>query len=209
MLIADSEYARYILSLHKAGLCSEQPLNNLYIHRLWIFFWDEPFLSRLYEIYLSIKDLENWAEFNLLQNLHLIAQKSVCARNFGPLGENGANFSLQLSSRTQLAKINSKKYIAENQWEKHKKWSLGSVKVRFPLFEIKFFSRLSWLLLSAVWSGSGPTGAVWSGPLLFVKVDSKAFQQMAKQLFAVIDALRVKNNIKTRVHSHIVSLWGT
>ena len=36
---------------------------------MWLFFWDEPFLSRLYEIYLSIKDLENMAEFNLLQNL--------------------------------------------------------------------------------------------------------------------------------------------
>ena len=96
----------------------------MYIHRLWTFFWDEPFLSRLYEVYLSIKDLENWAEFNLLQNLHLCTQKSVCARNFGPLGEIGANFSLQLSSQTQLAKINSKKVIAENQCEKHKKSSL-------------------------------------------------------------------------------------
>ena len=96
----------------------------MYLNRLWIFFWDKPFLSRLYEIYLSIKDLENWAEFNLLQNLHLCTQESVCARNFGPLGEIGANFSLQLTSRTQLAKINNKKVIAENQCEKHKKSSL-------------------------------------------------------------------------------------
>ena len=28
MLIVDSVYARYILSLHTAGLCYEQPLNN-------------------------------------------------------------------------------------------------------------------------------------------------------------------------------------
>ena len=28
MLIVDSEYARYILSLHKTGLCYKQPLNN-------------------------------------------------------------------------------------------------------------------------------------------------------------------------------------
>ena len=28
MLIVDSEYARYILSLHRAGLCYKQPLNN-------------------------------------------------------------------------------------------------------------------------------------------------------------------------------------
>ena len=28
MLIVDSEYARYILSIHTAGLCYKQPLNN-------------------------------------------------------------------------------------------------------------------------------------------------------------------------------------
>ena len=95
------------------------------IQPLWVFFWDEPFLSRLYEIYLSIKDLDNLAEFNLLQNLHLCTQKSVCATNFGSLGEISANFSLQLSSRTQFAKINNKKVIAENQCEKHKKSRLG------------------------------------------------------------------------------------
>ena len=64
------------------------------------------------------------AQFNLLQNLHLCTQKSVCATNFGSLGEIGANFSLQLLSRTQFAKINYKKVIAENQCEKHKKSSL-------------------------------------------------------------------------------------
>ena len=67
------------------------------------------------------------AEFNLLQNLHLCTQKSVCATNFGSLGEIGANFSLQLSSRTQFAEINNKKVIAENQCEKHKKSSLALV----------------------------------------------------------------------------------
>ena len=41
-----------------------------------------------------------------------------------PLGEVGANFSLQLSSRTQFTIINDKKVIAENQCEKHKKMSL-------------------------------------------------------------------------------------
>ena len=33
-------------------------------------------MSRLYGIYLSIKDLENLAEFNLFQNLHLSTQTS-------------------------------------------------------------------------------------------------------------------------------------
>ena len=42
----------------------------------------------------------------------------------GTAGEVGANFSLQLSSRTQFTKINNKKVIAENQCEKHKKSSL-------------------------------------------------------------------------------------
>ena len=39
-----------------------------------------------------------------------------------PFGEIGADFSLQLSSRTQFAKISNKKVIAENQCEKHKNW---------------------------------------------------------------------------------------
>ena len=34
-----------------------------------------------------------------------------------PIGEIGANFSLQLSSRTEFAKIKNKKVIAENQCE--------------------------------------------------------------------------------------------
>ena len=37
-----------------------------------------------------------------------------------PFGEIGANFSLQLSSRIQFAKISNKKVIGENQCEKHK-----------------------------------------------------------------------------------------
>ena len=41
-----------------------------------------------------------------------------------PFGEIGSNFSLQLSSRTQFAKISNKKVIAENQCEKHKHYSL-------------------------------------------------------------------------------------
>ena len=53
--------------------------------------------------------------------------KSVCATNFGSLGEIGANFSSQLSSRTQFAKISSKKVFAENQCEKHKTSSLNGI----------------------------------------------------------------------------------
>ena len=66
-------------------------------------------MSRLYEMYLSIKDLEILAEFHLLQILYLCTQKSVCTTNFGPFGEIGAIFSVQLSSRTQFAQIKIKK----------------------------------------------------------------------------------------------------
>ena len=43
--------------------------------------------------------------------------------------EIGANFSLQLSSPTQLAKINNKKVNVENQCEKHKNKSLVDIRI--------------------------------------------------------------------------------
>ena len=43
------------------------------------------------------------------------------------LGEIGANFSLQLSSRTHFAKISNKKVIAENQYGKDKKLELRNI----------------------------------------------------------------------------------
>ena len=57
--------------------------------------------------------------------MHLCAELIAASLTLEPLGEVGANFSLQLSSRTQFTKINNKKVIAENQCEKHKKSSLG------------------------------------------------------------------------------------
>ena len=45
----------------------------------------------------SIQDLEILAKFSLSQILHLCTQKSVCATNFGPFGEIGANFSVPLN----------------------------------------------------------------------------------------------------------------
>ena len=94
------------------------------IHHLWIFFWDEALLSRIYEIYLSIKDWENLVEFNLLQNLNLCTQNPVSATNFRPFGEIGVNFSLHFSSQIQFAQIRNKKVISENQCEKRKNLSL-------------------------------------------------------------------------------------
>ena len=57
--------------------------------------------------------------------MHLCAALIAASMMLEPLGEVGANFSLQLSSRTQFTKINNKKIIAENQCEKHKKSSLS------------------------------------------------------------------------------------
>ena len=84
------------------------------MHRFRLFIETTPFLSRLYELYLSIKDLEILDEFHLLQNLHLYTQKSVCATSTRPLGEVGGNSPLQLLSRTNFAKIEDKKVIAKN-----------------------------------------------------------------------------------------------
>ena len=56
--------------------------------------------------------------------MHLCAELIAASMTLEPPGEVGANFSLQLSSRTQLTRINNKKVIAEIQCEKHKKSSL-------------------------------------------------------------------------------------
>ena len=56
--------------------------------------------------------------------MHLCAELFTASMMLEPLGEDGANFSLQLSSRTQFTKINNKKVIVENQCEKHKISSL-------------------------------------------------------------------------------------
>ena len=56
--------------------------------------------------------------------MHLCTELIAASMMLEPHGEVGANFSLQLSSRTQFTKIKNKKVIAENQCEKHKKSSL-------------------------------------------------------------------------------------
>ena len=56
--------------------------------------------------------------------MHLCAALTVASWMLGPIGEVGANFSIQLISRTQFAKIKTKKVIAQYQCEKHKKASL-------------------------------------------------------------------------------------
>ena len=59
-----------------------------------------------------------------------------------PFGEIGANFSLQISSRTQFAKISNKKVIAENQCEKHKNKSLIQFSDNFCCLQITFANSL-------------------------------------------------------------------
>ena len=54
--------------------------------------------------------------------VHLCAELTAASWMLEPIGEIGANFSVQFSSRIQFAKIKNKKDIAENQCEKkHKK----------------------------------------------------------------------------------------
>ena len=55
--------------------------------------------------------------------MHLCAELIAASMMLEPIGEVGANFSLQLSSRRQFTKVNNQKVIAENQCEKHKKSS--------------------------------------------------------------------------------------
>ena len=56
--------------------------------------------------------------------MHLWAELTAAFCTLEPFGEIGANFSLQLSSRTRFDKINKKKVIAE----KHKKSSLEAMR---------------------------------------------------------------------------------
>ena len=60
--------------------------------------------------------------------MHKCVQLTAAFWTLEPFGEIGANFSLQLSSRTRFDKNNKKKVITENQCEKHKKSSLATTK---------------------------------------------------------------------------------
>ena len=84
--------------MQTAVYCYAQPLNNG-ICTPYEYLLDYHFLSRLYEFYLSIKD------FKILNKFNLYTQKSVCATSTRPFGEVGGKSPLQLSSRTQYAKI--------------------------------------------------------------------------------------------------------
>ena len=67
--------------------------------------------------------------------MHLCAELIAASMMLEPLGEVGANFPLQLSSRTQFTKINNKKIIAENKCEKHKKSSFFFFKDK-PVYQL-------------------------------------------------------------------------
>ena len=72
--------------------------------------------------------------------MHLCAELTKGFWTLKAFGEIGANFSLQLSSRTRFDKINKKKVIAENQCEKHKKSSLVLEKKIYSHFTISVFN---------------------------------------------------------------------
>ena len=57
----------------------------------------------------------------MIKTCHLCAVLTAASWMMEQIGEVDVNFSLQLSSRTQLAKDTNENVIAENQYEKHKK----------------------------------------------------------------------------------------
>ena len=75
--------------------------------------------------------------------MHLCAELIAASMTLEPLGEVGANFSLQLLSRTQVTKINNKKVFTENQCEKHKKLS-------FNLCALPTLSNIFWTVLDEI-----------------------------------------------------------
>ena len=98
-----------------------------------------PLLTFLSRQTLSVKPLQNLPVNKGLEKFWLnsvyckffiYVQKSVLTTNFGPFGEIGANFSVQLSSRKQFAKIKNKEVIAKNHCEKHKKLSFAAYQKR-------------------------------------------------------------------------------
>ena len=92
------------------------------MHRFQKFFLNYPILSHLYELYLSLKDLEIKVDFNLLQNFHLYIHKNLFAPQAQDLLEKLAeillyNFHrehilLKLKTKKLLRKIKSKNLTA-------------------------------------------------------------------------------------------------
>ena len=84
-------------------------------HRLWIFFWVEPFLSHLYEIYLSIKDLEIMAEF-LLSQIFIYVHNNLFAPQASDFFEKSALIFLYRFHRDHnLLTLKIKKLWPENK----------------------------------------------------------------------------------------------
>ena len=99
--------------MQTAVLCYTQPLNNG-IFTAYKYFLRIPLSVTHIRILPVNKRREILNEFNLLQNLHLSTQNSVCATSSRPFGEVGGKSPLQLSSRTHFAKIKDKNVIEKN-----------------------------------------------------------------------------------------------
>ena len=81
-----------------------------------------PLRRTLYDIYLSIKDIELLAEFRLSQILHLYVHKNLLALQTSDLLEKklALIFLYNFHRYHTLLKLKIKKVIAENQCEKYK-----------------------------------------------------------------------------------------
>ena len=87
---------------------------------------EHPFLLRLFEFYLFIKD-SNFGQIYLLQNLYLCTHKYILPKASDCL-EKLAMSPLRLSLKTPFTKIENKSYH-ENLVLKHNSWSLGKSQI--------------------------------------------------------------------------------
>ena len=96
------------MGLQTAGLCYAQPLNNGIFTACEYSFEANPTVTPLRNLPVN-KGLRNFGKIQFIANSLSMYTKSICATNFGQSGENGANFPVQLSSRSHFANIENKK----------------------------------------------------------------------------------------------------
>ena len=109
----------------QSRLCICMVVSGYANSRIMLYTIVKSFLSRLYEIFLSIKDLENLAEFNLLRNLQLCTQNLFAPQTSDLLEKLELIFLYNFHREHSLLKL-----IAENQCENHKKSNLVLIQPR-------------------------------------------------------------------------------
>ena len=101
------------------------------MYRLWIFFWDDPFLSRLYGIYMSIKDLEILAKVHIYSKFFIYVHKILLAPQSSDLLEKWALiFLYNFHCNHILLTLKMKKGIV-SECEKHKKLEVFITTLRY------------------------------------------------------------------------------